>query len=169
MRTIIVDGRIAADAEVKMPNESTKKCVEFRIASNEFYDGENNTHWFRVRSHNERDIKLAPYLKKGKPIYVNGQLKAAAYINRENKAAISLDIEANRIDFINYGEQRNEGQSANTAAVTETKTPTSVTEAPAPSTLTTGELPTKKTKAKSAPAPAPVASEQTDGDDDLPF
>lgn len=161
MRTIIATVRVASDAEVKMPNESTKKCVEFRAASNEFYDGEGNTHWMRIRSHNERDIKLAPYLKKGKPILIEGQLKVSAFLNKEGKAVPSIDIEANRIEFNNTEPKPNaeNGQAA----------PQQPQAAPEPK-MTTGELP-KPAPKKAAPAPKPVAEapKADDGDDDLPF
>lgn len=48
----------------------------------------------------DKESKLAPYLTKGKTIFVEGRPSASAYKNKEEKIVSSLTIWVNEIEFI---------------------------------------------------------------------
>lgn len=99
MRKLMVSGRLAANAEIKVTKNGTQ-YIEFRMANNERTfgngstdNGNKDTCWFRVFSFNH--AHLQPYLLKGKPIEVFGDLYTNPYIsNVTNKAEAGLEIRA---------------------------------------------------------------------------
>jgi len=97
-----VIGRLTKDAEIKT-TESGKQLVEFSIVENYRYKNKkgekiddatfyNCTLWQR--------IKLAPYLKKGTVISIEGKPAAHAYTNGEGKAKGSLKFTVRKVDFL---------------------------------------------------------------------
>lgn len=182
MRTIIVSGRLAANAEVKTTNGGNA-YVEFRIGNNEYSkNNQEETYWFRVVSFNTNHTKLVQYLTKGKSVEVIGQLSANAYVGHDNKMRVGFDIRASEIMFDNnFGSKDQQQQGTNNTTVTATTASSTAPQSAAttplrnPSTATVATPPT--TTASSAPspqtattakaAPAPTATE--DDTDDLPF
>ena len=169
MRTLILSGRLGANAEVKVTKTGTQ-FIEFRMANNEYGDEEGQTYWFRVTSFNPRHINLAPHLTKGKTVEVVGSLRTRGYVNATtNKIEVGHDITASEIMFdSNFGRPQEEGNNTQKAA----------TAAPVTTPTTTSANSSKKTTRNPAtttiptPQPAPVQTQAVvtdDGADDLPF
>lgn len=104
MRKIIINGRIASDAEVKT-DKTGRQFVRFRFANNEFSDpkdqqGKPITYWFSVMSYEPRCLSIQKYLKKGRPINIIGAYSDGIYQNKNTGAfEISHNILAESIDF----------------------------------------------------------------------
>lgn len=98
-----VIGRLTHDAAVKTL-EGGKELVEFSIAENFRYktkDGQtkDTVTFFNCVIWNR--TKLAPHLKKGIAVILNGQLKAEGFKNKKNKqikAAIKFNV--HKLDFL---------------------------------------------------------------------
>ena len=172
MRKVIVSGRLAANAEVKITKNGTQ-FIEFRMANNEYSFGNSNaengkdTCWFRVVSFNQNHTKLQQYLTKGKPIEVVGDLTASPYIsNVTNKPEAGLEIRANDIMFDNNFSNPNNQQNNNASAEQVTAPTPPPAAAPAKKTAPRNPSTTTKPISNSTPAPAPA---EDDGADDLPF
>lgn len=155
MRTIIVSGRVVADAQ-KLSTASGVEYLSFRLANNEFSDekgadGKPITHWYRVTAFDGRLANLAKYLTKGKAVNVTGRYSDKIYQNKQGVCDISRDITATIIDFQEYNRQDDGGTTAN-------RTTTTVE---IPQVTSTPQV----TQAK--PQPQPIVSDSDD--DDLPF
>ena len=164
----MVSGRLAANAEIKVTKTGTQ-YIEFRMANNERTfgngssdNGNKDTCWFRVFSFNH--THLQPYLLKGKPIEVFGDLYTNPYIsNVTNKAEAGLEIRANDIMFDNnFGNSnQQQGEVAQVANTTNNLAQTAATSTK-PRNPSTTTVPTQ-------PAPTPTPTADNDDSDDLPF
>lgn len=112
MRSITIDGRIAADT-VKQLAKSGKSFISFSVANNEFgdpksEDGVPQTQWFRVTAFEPRLVNLAQYLTKGKPIIVTGRYSNSLWTSqRTGQVNINNEIVATDINFVLGGDKMN--------------------------------------------------------------
>ena len=97
MIKIMMIGCVGNDAELKEIKERQYAC--FDLAHSEKIRGEKKTTWIRVRKL-DQDGQLCQWIKKGKPLYVEGRPVAGAYINKEGNPTAELTIWADRLDFI---------------------------------------------------------------------
>lgn len=150
MVTINVVGRLGMDAEIIDGKKG--KYVSFRLAVDDYKDGERTTTWMRVGFDGERALKIAQYLKKGSLINVMGNESVSIYTDREGRPQISRDVSAFNVNFISVGKS----QSENATVTAEPQ-------------VTTGKLkePVHAT-AKTVAPPPPVVDDSTSVDD-LPF
>ena len=94
-------------------------------------------------------VKLAPYLTKGKPVLITGDIRAEIYIDRNQQPQIAYRVNATNLQFINVGSGRTDSDNATTAAPPEAQAP--VVETP-------------KVKPVETVTPEPIEAEE-----DLPF
>lgn len=142
MINAFIIGRLGADSEVKT-SKNGNQFLSMRVASNEYLNGENTTTWVNVIWSGERAVKMAQHMKKGSMISINGPLRTSTYTTKAGETAVSIDVFADRVDFVNSG---NSGQTQSSEA-----------------TVDTGTL--RKKEETIAEAPTPVAA----AIDDLPF
>ena len=141
MRITELIGRLGADAELKTAKNGSQ-FVTMRVASNEFFAGENTTTWVSVIWHGERAVKMAEYMKKGTQVVAVGRPKATVYTTKGGETAIDETLYADSVDFVG-------GASGNTASNT--------------TVADTGKFENPK-----APEPKKEAPKKVQ-DDDLPF
>ena len=110
-------GRLGADCEVKELSNG-RKFISFRIATDEFKKGQNETSWFDVSDFTENALRLAPFLKKGKMLNVHGVETIRLYQTKTGEYAIGRDVTAYRLDFVNIGG----GDNTNTQTYESTNT-----------------------------------------------
>lgn len=159
MRTLILTGRLAANAEIKM-TKNGNQYLEFRMANNEFGDEEGRTYWFRVTSFNSNHVNLAQYLTKGKSIEVIGDLRTSTYVNNSTgKVEISHDIRAVDVRFDNNFSLRQDG--ANQQYTASEKSQSNVMRNPSTKPMV------QQPKQVATPTAAPIVNNSDD--DDLPF
>ncbi len=134
-------GRIGkGGAEVKT-GKNGNDYVVMNVATDDFSNGEEKTVWVRVASSQSNHLNLAQYLTQGKPISVHGRLRAGAWLDKDGNPRSSIDVTAERIDFLpGRKKDENNEQSQKEAAT-----------APVP--------PKKESKSKKA----------KEDEDDLPF
>ncbi len=97
-----VVGRLGSDAEIK--NGKNGQFVTFRMATDEFKNGKNETAWLNVMDASDRALKMAQYLKKGTMVNIHGVETCDVYQNRNSEYQVSRDIRADRVDFVNSGQ-----------------------------------------------------------------
>lgn len=107
-------GRLGADSEVKV-GKSGNQFLSFRIATDEYRNGKNETSWLTVIYPGERAIKLHQWLTKGKAVSVHGVENVGTYIDRNGQVQVSRDVMADRVDFVNVG---GSGQTQSNSATT---------------------------------------------------
>ena len=135
-------GRLGADSELKTSAKGNQ-FVSMRVASNDFVNGENVTTWVNVMWSGDRAVKMQEHMKKGSAVSVHGTLRTSIFKNKNGESAVSVDVLADRVDFVNLGKS---GDTQTNEAVTETGT--------------------FKSKAQEAEVAAASAASS---DDDLPF
>ncbi len=111
-------GRLGADAELKTSAKGNQ-FVSMRVASNDFFNGENVTTWANVMWSGERAVKMQEHMKKGSAVSVHGTLRTSLFTNKNGEQSISTDLFADRVDFVNLGKS---GDTQTNEAVTDTGT-----------------------------------------------
>jgi single stranded DNA-binding protein len=96
-------GRLGADCEVKVNAKNGKQFVSFRVATDEFKNGKNETTWLSVMDFNEKALKMSPYLKKGSMVCVHGSETVSIYQSKNGEYVASRDIMSDRLDFVSGG------------------------------------------------------------------
>jgi single-strand DNA-binding protein len=84
-------GRLVADAEMKTAKSGATVC-NFRIASDTGWGDNKKTHWLSCIIFGERGQKLQPYLKKGDPITVVGELSPPRTYDAQGETRVAQDL-----------------------------------------------------------------------------
>lgn len=105
-------GRLGADAEQRK-SKNGNSFVAMRVATSEYVSCENITTWVNIIWTGERAIKMCEHMKKGSMVNACGSLRTSMYTNKNGEKAISIDLYADRVDFISSG-----GNSAQTTSET---------------------------------------------------
>ena len=95
-------GHLGKDALVK--EISGKMVINFSVAHTESFKNSEGvkiekTIWVECAYWSEK-TSIAPYLKKGTQVYVEGQPSADAYTNNEGKAVSSLRLRVSQIQLL---------------------------------------------------------------------
>jgi single-strand DNA-binding protein len=117
MNFITIAGHLGADPEVRFTSQG-KKVTTLRVATHA-RRGTNNddTIWWRVSIWGEQFDKMIPYLKKGSPIVVMGEMqKPEIFTDRDGKPQISLNITASNIQFSPFGKPDRQAQEGSAEA-----------------------------------------------------
>lgn len=174
MNVIQIAGHLGADVETRFTADG-QKVSTIRVATNTRRNGKDETIWWRVSLWGDRFDKMLPYLKKGSPIIVVGELvRAEVYTDRDGRQQVSLDLRAEFIRFSPFGRSdRQEGQPL--GATTTQSNPaggdsylhasdfgfTAPTSAPTPTPSAAPRM--------AAPARMVAPPSAADLDDDIPF
>jgi single stranded DNA-binding protein len=154
MRTLIVSGFLAKDAQIDTIPTSGNKVLKLVLASNEYgdeknADGTNKAVWVNISSFKEEAMRMAQYLKKGSNIIAIGDMRTRMYQNKAQEWVCGVEIYNADIKFNGTGTKKEDNASTD--------------ETPVPAPKSTA----KHTDMNIAVQPAP--STQNDDTDDLPF
>ena len=98
-----IAGHLGADPEVRFTS-SGKKVTTLRVAARTRKGQNDGTIWWRATIWGEQYDKMIPYLKKGSPIIVAGEIhKPEIFNDKEGKPQISMEITAAYIQFSPFG------------------------------------------------------------------
>jgi single-strand DNA-binding protein len=98
----MIAGHLGADPEVRFTS-SGKKVTTLRVAARA-RGSKDETIWWKVTIWEEQFDKMMPYLKKGSPVIVAGELsKPEIFTDREGKPQISMNITASNLWFSPFG------------------------------------------------------------------
>ena len=157
---VILVGNLGRDPEIRyMP--SGEPVANITIATSSKYKNKSGemveeTEWHRVTFFGKLAEIAGQYLKKGRPVYVEGRLKTRKYTDKDGIEKYATDIIANEMQMLGQREGMGEPSGDDGGGYA----PRS---APAP------RAPAAATQAvRQAPAPRP-ASGFDDMDDDIPF
>lgn len=103
MNFIHIAGHLGADPEVRFTSTG-KKVTALRVACRTRKGQNEDTIWWRVTIWGEQYDKMIPYLKKGSPIVVAGEMhKPEIFTDRDGKPQPSMEITASFIQFSPFG------------------------------------------------------------------
>ncbi len=109
MNKIIIIGNVTNQPELKGTQSGNKVC-SFGVAVNERRGGEDNTIFFRVSAWNKLGETCMTYLQKGKKVMVMGSVSGRGYTKSDGSVGVSLDINAQDIEFLSPREDGYERQ-----------------------------------------------------------
>lgn len=161
---VILVGNCGRDPEIRyMPNG--KASCNISVATSSSYKNQagekvENTEWHRVQFFDKLAEICGEYVRKGKPIYVEGRLKYGKYTDQAGVEKATCDIVATELQLLGARDQQQGQQSA----------PQQQRQAPAQQQQ--GGYRASAPRQAPAPRPAmpPAASSGFDDmDDDIPF
>jgi len=101
---VILIGNLGADPEMRQTQNATP-VVTMRLATNEVWtsrDGERNerTEWHRVVVWGKQAQTCNEYLRKGRPVYVEGSLRTREWQDKEGQKRYTTEVVAQKIVLI---------------------------------------------------------------------
>lgn len=116
MKTIIIDGRLGKDAEIRTTARGTN-YIRFSLANDVYSNGESVTEWFDIYSFDSFIIeKKTEILKKGRYVIVTGTPKFD--VNAKNGQIYkNLSVMATSIDTPSFGSGRKEQDGSEASVI----------------------------------------------------
>ena len=108
MNKIYLIGNLTKDPEIRTTPNGVSVC-SFTIAVNRrFKDsaGESVTDFFRINAWRTLGEICGKSLSKGKKVAVLGELNARTYESKQGKTMMSLDVNADEIEFLSPKDQK---------------------------------------------------------------
>lgn len=157
---VIIIGNLGKDPEVRYAPSGSAICSITVATSRQWKDktsGERQeeTEWHRITFFDRMAEIAGEYLKKGRPVYVEGRLKTRKYTDKDGVEKYATDIIATEMQLLGGREGGGQGGGDDMGE----------SRAPAPRSA-------PPQRSAPAPRPAPAAKSSTgfdDMDDDIPF
>lgn len=115
MNKIILIGNLTRDPELRTTPNGVNLC-DFTIAVNDRQrtqqGQENAVQYFRITAWRGLGESCAKYLSKGKKCFVSGPLTARTYQANDGSTRVSLEVQADDVEFLSA---KNEGSTASSA------------------------------------------------------
>lgn len=126
---IILFGNLGRDPELRYTAQGTPVC-SFTMATNERRrdkagESQDFTTWFRVTLWGRQAETASQYLTKGRPVYIEGRLRAEEWTDRDGRARFTLEVHATDLQFVGGGR----AEDAPASARSESHTPQEKAEA----------------------------------------
>ena len=104
MNKLTLIGNLTADPEMRTTQNGITVCT-FTIAVNRRYN-KDVTDFFRINAWRGLGETCAKYLAKGRKVALIGELQARTYQTKDGKTMMSLDVQADEIEFLPSSEQK---------------------------------------------------------------
>ena len=102
-----VIGNLTRDCVISETN--SKKVLNFSVAVNEKYKDAQGVEVNKVDYHDcsywSESVAIAPYLKKGQQVYVEGKPYAKKFVNDDGKEFLSVGIRVNNIQLLGVADK----------------------------------------------------------------
>lgn len=107
MNSVELIGRLVRDPEIRYTSESQTAVATFSLAI-ERPTKEKQTDYPRVTVFGRQAESCERYLKKGMMVAVQGRIQTGSYQNKNGDTVYTTDVVANRVEFLEWGEQKQE-------------------------------------------------------------
>ena len=98
---IIIEGNLGKSPELRTSSKSNQSVTDFTVAVNKKRNGTATTTWYKVTAWGANAEVVSQYLQKGSRVLIEGSdLKASAYIGKDNIPHATLELTADRIIFL---------------------------------------------------------------------
>ena len=107
MNKITLIGNLTHDPEVRSTPNGVTVC-SFTIAVNRRFagaNGERPTDFFRINAWRQLGETCARFLSKGRKVAVIGELQARTYESKDGSTRMSLDVQADEVEFLSPKQQ----------------------------------------------------------------
>jgi single-strand DNA-binding protein len=111
MNQVILIGRLTRDPELRFIPNSGTAVARFSLAVNREFkrEGQPEADFFNIVVWGKSAENCANYLRKGRLVAVNGNLRNNNYEDKNGVKHYNVEVVANRVEFLEWGD-RNEGQ-----------------------------------------------------------
>jgi len=114
MNKLTIIGNLTHDPETRSTPNGVTVCSFTVAVDRKFKDqsGERTTDFFRINAWRQLGDTCARFLSKGKKVAVIGELQARTYEAKDGTTRMSLDVQADEIEFLSPKEKRDEPEEA---------------------------------------------------------
>lgn len=98
MNVVVMSGRLTRDP-VRRATAKGTAVATFRIASNQFYKGEEKPVFIDVTAFDKQAEVVASYFRKGDPILVRGMLRLGEWTGKDGQRHSKHEVWANQVSF----------------------------------------------------------------------
>ncbi|MEA5049747.1 MAG: single-stranded DNA-binding protein [Eubacteriales bacterium] len=107
MNKITLIGNLTHDPEIRSTQSGVTVCAFTIAVSRRFAgaDGERPTDYFRVNAWRQLGESCGRYLAKGRKVAVFGELQARLYEAKDGSTRMSLDVQADEVEFLSPRQQ----------------------------------------------------------------
>lgn len=112
MNKLYLIGNLTKDPETRTTPSGVTVC-SFTIAVNRRFansDGDRQTDFFRINAWRQLGDVCARYLSKGKKVAVVGELQARMYEAKDGQQRMSLDVQADEVEFLSPKDDLNQAE-----------------------------------------------------------
>lgn len=111
MKTLIIDGRLGADAEIRQ-TKSGREYVRFSLANSGYANGQTTTEWYDVTSFDDNILKnRIKVLKKGAYVIVTGTPRTDVNVDRTNKVWVNQYVNAFSVELGASGKRESHSEN----------------------------------------------------------
>jgi len=117
MNKITLIGSLVRDPEVRSTPNGVTVCSFTIAVDRKFKDtaGEKTTDFFRINAWRALGDTCARWLSKGKKVAVIGELQARTYEAKDGTTRMSLDVQADEVEFLTPKQEKHDDPQADAA------------------------------------------------------
>jgi single-strand DNA-binding protein len=151
---VILVGNLGRDPEVRYSADGNAICNLSLATTSNWKDkssGERReeTEWHRVTMYNRLAEIAGEYLRKGRPVYIEGRLRTRKWQNKEGQDQYTTEIIADQMQMLGGRDGGSDGEAAQSSGAS--------------------RPPASRSQAERPAAPASSSAKLGDLDDDIPF
>ncbi|MBI9013360.1 MAG: single-stranded DNA-binding protein [Clostridiales bacterium] len=112
MNQVILIGRLTRDPELRFIPNSGTAVARFSLAVNREFkkEGQPDADFFNIVVWGKSAENCANYLKKGRLVAVNGNMRNNNYEDKNGVKHYNIEIVANRVEFLEWGDSNGRPQ-----------------------------------------------------------
>ena len=111
MNSVVLIGRLTRDPEVRYTAGTQMAVCKFTIATNDWVGEKEVTSYPRVVVFGKQAENCERRLAKGRLVGVQGRLQTDSYTNKDGATVYTTDVVADRVEFLEWGDRPQGGQS----------------------------------------------------------
>lgn len=113
MNSVELIGRLTRDPEVRYTSGSNMAVATFTIAIDRptKVGEEKQADFPRITVFGRQAETCEKYLKQGRMVAIQGRIQTGSYTNKNGDTVYTTDVVANRVEFIDWGDQQNQQQN----------------------------------------------------------
>ena len=96
-------GRLTKDPEENYIASSQMAVAKFTMAIDDGYGDKKRTNFIPVTVFGKSAENCVKYLEKGRMVAVEGKIQTGSYDRQDGTKAYTMDVIANRVEFIDWG------------------------------------------------------------------
>lgn len=118
MNNVTLIGRLTRDPEVRYTSGSQMAVARFSVAIDRpVKQGQDKqTDFPSIVVFGKQAENCERYLSKGKLVGIEGRIQTGSYTNKDGNKVYTTDVVASRVEFLEWGDSRNNSGNNNSAA-----------------------------------------------------